>query len=306
MIQKKYVVILLLIVHCAFAQRTTNSRSDTLAGKSFDYLHNRFGNTINEPAKSTIYAIALLQKAKEEKVNFSNLALAYKACIINSETSSRLFYADSMISNAKKAKSDELIGSSYLTKGIIHYRRMEHMKALDNYLIADSYISQIENPALRHKTKYEIAKIKYYLGFYDEAIALFRECVAFFREENDRAYLNSLHMLGQCYTKIGKYDLATETNNLAIEEGRLFEETSMEFYFEHSEGINQCFKEYYPVAIKKLTATLPEIIYLKDYANEAIAYFYIGKSYWALKRYDTAIGYFKKVDNMQIPVILTT
>lgn len=298
MIQKKCVVILLLIVHCAFAQRTTNSRSDTLAGKSFDYLQNRFGNTINEPAKSTIYATALLQKAKEEKVNFSHLALAYKACIINSDTSSRLFYADSMISNAKKAKSDELIGSSYLTKGIIHYRRMEHMKALDNYLIADRYISQVDNPTLVHKTKYEIAKIKYYLGFYDEAIALFRECVAFFREDNDRAYLNSLHMLGQCYTKIGKYDLATETNNLAIVEGRLFEETGMEFYFEHSDGINQCFKENYLVAIEKLTAALPEIINLEDYANEAVAYFYIGKSYWHLKELDKAVSYFKRVDKI--------
>jgi AraC-like DNA-binding protein len=296
MVQKKYVVILLLIVHCAFAQRTANSSVDTLNGKSFDYLHNRFGNTINDPARSTIYATALLHKAKEEKVNFNHLTLAYKACIINSDPSSRLFYADSMISNAKKSRSDELIGSSYLTKGIIHYRRMEHMRALDNYLIADRYISQIDNPPLAHKTKYEIAKIKYYLGFYDEAIALFRECVAFFKEENDRAYLNSLHMLGQCYTRIGKYDLATETNNLAIEEGRLFEETGMEFYFEHSEGINQCFKENYPVAIKKLTTALPEIIHLKDYANEAIAYFYIGKSYWSLKQRDKAAANFKKVD----------
>lgn len=298
MVHKKYVVILLLIVHCAFAQRTTNSRVDTLKYKSFDYLHNQFGNTINEPARSTIYATALLHKAKKEKVNFNHLALAYKACIINSEPSSRLFYADSMISYAKKTNSDELIGSSYLTKGIIHYHRLEHMRALDNYLIADRYISQIDNPALAHKAKYEIAKIKYYLGFYDEAIALLRECVVFFKEENDRAYLNSLHMLGQCYTRIGKYDLATETNNLAIEEGRLFEETGMEFYFEHSEGINQCFKENYPVAIKKLTAALPEIIHLKDYANEAIAYFYIGKSHWSLKQREKAVAYFKKVDQI--------
>ncbi|UPT70986.1 MAG: tetratricopeptide repeat protein [Flavobacterium sp. JAD_PAG50586_2] len=296
MIQKRHVVILLLMVHCAYSQRSSNSRLDTLSDKSFDYLHNRFGNSINDPAKSTIYATALLLNAKEEKVNFNHLALAYKACIINADKSVRLFYADSMITNAKKANSNELIGSCYLTKGIIHYRQMEHIKALDNYLIADRYISQMDNPALAHKTKYEIGKIKYYLGFYDEAIALFRECVAFFKEENDRAYLNSMHMLGLSYVRIGKYDLATATNNLAIEEGRLFEETGMEFYFEHSEGINQCFKENYTVAIKKLNAALPEIIQLKDYANEAIAYFYIGKSHWSLKQRDKAVAYFKKVD----------
>lgn len=298
MIQKGYVVILLLVVHCAFPQRSNNSRADTLSDKNFNYLNNQFGNSINNSARSKIYAAALLQKAKEEKVNFTHLALAYKANIINADKSIRLFYADSMISNAKKANSVELIGASYLTKGIVHYNRMEHMKALDNYLIADRYISQVDNPALVHKTKYEIAKIKYYLGFYDEAIALFRECVAFYKEENDRAYLNSLHMLGLCYTRIGKYQWAAQTNNLGIEEGRMFEDTGMEFYFNHSEGINQCFRGNYTVAINKLNAALPEIIHLKDYANEATAYFYIGKSHWSLKHYGIAVAYFKKVDHI--------
>lgn len=298
MIQKRYVVILLLIAHFAFPQSNNNSRLDTLADKSFDYLHSRFGNNIYNTAKSKIYVTALLQKAKAEKGNFTHLALAYKACIINADKSFRLFYADSMISNAKKANSDELIGSSYLTKGIIHYNRMEHMKALDNYLIADGYISRINNPALVHKTKYEIAKIKHYLGFYHEAIALLGECVTFFKQENDRAYLNSLHVLGMCYTKIGKYDLATEINNLGIKEGRLFEDIGIEFYFNHSEGINQSFKGNYAGAIKMLDAALPNIINLKDHANESVAYFYIGKSNWALKRYDSAIGYFKKVDQI--------
>ncbi len=298
MIQKRCIVILLLIVHCAFAQRSNNSRLDTLQDKSFDYLHTQFGKSIYEPSRSKIYGAALVQKAKEEKGNFTHLTLAYKACIINADKSSRLFYADSMIYNAKKTTNSELIGSSYLTKGIVHYNGMEHMKALDNYLIADRYISQVDNPSLVHKTKYEIAKIKYYLGFYEEAIALFRECVLFYKEENDHAYLNSLHMLGLCYTRTGKYNLATETNNLSIKEGRLFEETGMEFYFEHSEGINQCFMGNYTVAIKKLNTALPQILHLKDYANEAIAYYYIGKAHWSLKQYDKAAIYFKKVDQI--------
>lgn len=298
MIQKGYVVILLLVVHCAFPNRSNFTPLDTLNGKSFDYLHSQFGNSIYNPAKSKIYVSALLRKAKTEKVNFEHLALAYKACIINADQPIRLIYADSMIYYAIRTKSDELIGSSYLTKGIIHYNRMEHMKALDNYMIADHYISRVNNPILNHKTKYEIAKIKYYLGFYDESIALLRECVTFFKEENDRAYLNSLHMLGLCYTKNGKYDWAAQSNDLAIKEGRMFDDTGMECYFEHSGGINHCYKGNYKIAIKKLKTVLPEIIHLKDYANEAIAYFYIGKSYWSLGRYDTAASYFKKVNQI--------
>lgn len=287
-----------MIIHFAFPQSNNNSSIDTLANKSFDYLHSSFGNNIYDTAKSKIYVTAMLMKAKAEKENFTHLALAYKACIINADKSLRLFYADSMISNAQKTNSDELIGSSYLTKGIVHYNRMEHSKALDNFLIADRYISRVDNPALVHKTKYEISKIKYYLGFYDESIALLRECVKFFKEENDRAYLNSLHMLALCYTRIGEYDLATETNNLGINDGRQFEDTGIECYFIHSEGINQCLMGNYTVAIEMLNTALPNIIRSKDHANENVSYFFIGKSKWELKQYDAAIGYFKKIDRL--------
>lgn len=136
------------------------------------------------------------------------------------------------------------------------------------------------------------------LGFYDEAISLFRECVGYFKNENDRAYLNSIHCLGLCYNQTGNYNLATITNQIGISEGRLFEDTGMEFYFNHSEGINQCSIGNYTAAITKLKSALPEIIALNDDTNETVAYFYIGKSYWSLKRYNDAVTYFKKVDHI--------
>ena len=36
----------------------------------------------------------------------------------------------------------------------------------------------------------------------------------------------------------------------------------------------------------------------EDFANEAVAYFYIGKSFWTLKQEDKAIIYFKKVEDI--------
>lgn len=81
-----------------------------------------------------------------------------------------------------------------------------------------------------------------------------------------------------------------------IDEGKKLEDTGMEFYFDHSEGVNQCDKRNYTVAIKKLTSALPGVTNLKDFANESVAYFYIGKSYWKLKQQEKAVSYFKKVD----------
>lgn len=298
MFQKKYAIIFVLIANCTLAQLRNNSPLDTLSDKSFEYLKRGFEATLYDRAKSKIYVSAWLQKAKAEKDNYLQLSLAYKASIINADNALRPFYADSMISNAKKTNNDELIGSSYLTKGIVHYNCLEHMQALDNYLIADRYISRVNSPILVYKIKYEIAKIKYYLGFYDEAISLLRECITFFEEESDRGYLNSLHVLGMCYTRIGKYELASETNQLGIDEGQVLEDTSMELYFNHSEGVNKCFRRDYREAIKKLSTALPYVIERKDHANAAVAFFYIGKSYWSLKKTNDAVAYFKKVDQI--------
>jgi len=299
MIKKKYLIILvLLIVNCAFAQQSSSSNHDSLSAKSFDYLQSRFNATIYDRNISKVYVKAWLKKAKTEEKNYYQLALAYKASIINADKASRLFHVDSMISFAKRTKNYDLIGSSYMTKGIVHYDCLEHMKALDNYLIADQYISQTGNLPLVYKIKYGIALTKYYLGFYDEAISLLRECVTYFKDENDRAYLNSLHSLSLCYNHTGNYQLATSTNQLGIDEGRSFDDIGMEFYFNHAEGINQCSKGNYRSAIRNLSTALPEIIRLGDHANEALTYFYLGKSYWSLKQTQKAIYYFKKVDQI--------
>ena len=296
MIQNKYLLIaLLLFAHCAAAQMTNGNIPDSLSNKNFDYLSQASISNSRDSVKSKIYVKTWLLKAKWEK-NPYQLALAYKALIHKSNKKFRLSYADSMVTVSKRTNDIELIGSAYMTKGIVHYDRKEQIKALDNYLIADKYISQTNNQYLIYKVKYGIAQTKYYLGFYDEAISLFRECIDYFKEENDRAYLNSIHSLGLCYNRIGNYEWCTITNQMGIDEGRRLENLEMEPYFIHSEGVNQYGKHKYNEAVKKLTTALPNIINSKDFANESVAYFYMGKSYWSLNQQEKAIVYFKKVD----------
>lgn len=182
-----------------------------------------------------------------------------------------------MINTAKKARDNVLVGSAYLSKGIECYRQKKHNAALDNYLIANNFISRTNDKYLIFKVKYNIAHIKYYLGFYDEAISLFRECIDYFEEDNDRAYLNSLHSIGLCYNKIGNYGLCTEINDKGILEGKKLNNSEMKVYFIHSEGINQYYKNNYASAIQRLTYSLTAIRKKKDFANESVAYFYIGK-----------------------------
>lgn len=293
---KKYLLILwVCLYNNTQAQQINFIIPDSLSNKGYDYFSNNILYEEKDSIKEKLYAQSWLAKAKREK-NFEQMALSYKSLIYKNDKKLRLIYADSMLTAAKRTTDIELIGSVYMTKGAVYYDRKEQMKALDNYLIADEYISKSNNPYLIYKTKYVIGLIKYYLGFYDEATALLKECVSYFKEKNDRAYLNSLHSLGLCYNRTGKYNLCSQMNQMGLDTGLRFKNLEMQPYFIHSEGVNQYFKHNYTDAIKKLTKALPAVKDNKDFTNETTAYFYIGKSYWAQKLQEKALPYLKKID----------
>ncbi|WP_298117412.1 AraC family transcriptional regulator [Flavobacterium sp.] len=295
--KKRLLILIVLVLHYSNAQENYGKNQDSLSIKSYEYLSQAIIDYNDDGNKSSIYAKAWLKKAKSEENNFQ-IANAYKAHIHTANKNFRLLYADSMLIAAIKLNEVELIGSAYMTKGIVFYDRKEQMKALDNYLMADKYISQTKNEYLIYKLKYGIAQTKSYLGFYDEAISLFRECIDYFKEENDRAYLNSLHSLGLCYNRIGNYAWCTVTNQTGIDEGIRLNNLEMQPYFIHSEGINLCGLKKYNSTISKLTGILPTLKQNKDFANLSVAYFYIGKSFWSLNKKDKAITYFKKVEDI--------
>jgi AraC-like DNA-binding protein/tetratricopeptide (TPR) repeat protein len=292
---------ILLVILCAgnqlYAQEMESKISDTLQRKNYDYLFERIEATAEDKIKQAYYLQYFLNKAKTDK-NSEEIVNGYKNYLFYSPEKLKLVYADSMIYTAKKANDNALIGSAYLSKGIVYYGQKKHKHALDNYLVADNYISKTSDKYLTYKVKYNIAGVKYYLGFYDEAISLYTECIDYFKEKNSRAYLNSLHLLGLCYNRIGNYGLCSEINEKGIQEGIRLDNNEMKDYFIHSEGINQYFKNNYNKAIKKIAYSIPTINKNKDFANESVGYFYIGKSYWDLHKPEMALLYFLKVDKI--------
>jgi AraC-like DNA-binding protein len=297
MIKNYILLVILCFGNQLNAQEMESKIFDTLKRKSYDYLFERIEATADKKVNQAYYLKYFLNKAKKDK-NFEEIVNGYKNYLFYSPEKLKLIYADSMIYTAKKANDNTLIGSAYLSKGIVYYARKEHKNALDNYLIADNFISKTNDKYLVYKVKYNIAIIKYFLGFYDEAISLFTECTDYFKEKNTRAYLNSLHLLGLCHNRIGNYGLCSEINKKGIEEGIRMSNTEMKNYFIHSEGINQYFKNNYAEAIKKINYSIPSIKENKDFGNESVGYFYIGKSYWDLHKPEMALPYFFKVDKI--------
>lgn len=289
---------LLLTTQFIVAQKKNIVLPDSLKSKSYEYLDEQIDVYKRNSYKAAPYITAYLAKAKSEK-NSEEIVNGYKNyLLLQSDENLKLIYTDSMIYTAKNSRNKALIGSAYLSKGIVHYARKNYIEALDNYIIANDYISKTKDEYLLYKVKYNMALIKYYLGLYDESLILFKTCVNHFKDNNDRGYLNSLHSVGLTYNRLGNFGLCTETNKLGIEAGRKLKNTEMEAYFIHSEGINQFGKQNYALSIKMIQRALPGIRSNKDFANETVGHLYISKSYWALHRPQQALYFFNKADKM--------
>lgn len=295
--KQNLLVLLLVFFHHASAQQSRFIIPDSLKHKSYGYLDDRIYGFRRDSSRAAVYLFTYIHKAKKEK-NWKELVNGYRNLLHESPDGLRPVYADSMVYAARKSNDDALIGSAYLSKGIVFYGRKDQEKAMDNYLMANSYISKTNDDYQKYKVKYHIALTKLYIGFYDEAISLLRECAAYYRNKNTRPYLNSLHTLGLCYNKNGNYGLCTQTNALGINESRRLDNLEMIPYFMHSQGINEFFLKNYSKSIKDIESSLGAVKENRDFANQAIGNFYIGKSYWALGRKAKAAEYFKMVDKI--------
>ena len=297
LMRAKILIILSLVIYCTatFGQSISPVKLDSLQGKDYGYFNEKLDSEELDLESEKVYSRAYLRKAKSEK-NLPEMLSAYKHILHQSDKDQRILYVDSMIVLAKKIGSVDDIGSAYLTKGIVYYDEKNYINALDNYLTADYYLLKSKDKYLIYKVKYNIAQIKYYLGYYDEAIALFLECVDYFRKENSVAYLSSMHSLGLCYNRIGSFDLSKAINEQGIKEADRLQVFHAIPRFINSEGINQYFSKNYVVSIAKLLESLPTIEKKYDFSNIAVTNFYLGKNYWALKQPHLALPYFEAVD----------
>lgn len=268
---------------------------EELKNCNYEFYESQIQNPELKAHQIENFARLWLRKAKDQN-NDNEIYKAYKALMYRDSKEYLMMYADSLIGTAKKLKNNDLIGSSFLTKGIICYNRKELQKALDNFVTADKFISQTSNQDNIYKLKYAIAQAKYYLGYYQDAVALLNQCELYFSIENDRAYLSTLHSLALCYTKLKEYKKSSYYNQIGIQECKELENKDMPFYFRHAEAINQHYLKNYNKSINELKIIIPYLRKFNDDPNLTLANFYIGKSYWKLNQKERAIVFLMKVD----------
>ena len=268
---------------------------DSLHFKNLTYFTERLEDEGNSQIADSIYRWSYLNKAKALQ-HKQHIVAAYKQMLHASPKKLRLLYADSMVAAASRTNDDLLRGSSYLTRGIVYYGQNNYAEALSNYIIATQYISKTKDKYQIYKTKYNLALMKYYLGYYDEALSLLNECVHYYEKEGGKPYLYSLHATSLCYQALKNYEQSIAVNTLGSQKSKTEEESLLFAYFEQSEAINNYFLQNYPESTAQLKHSMPSIIENKDAANTTVSYFYLGKNALAQMKTSEALDYFKKID----------
>lgn len=290
---------LLVSSQCFFAQNTSGNTSDSLSKRNYDYLKTQIALSEKDSLKLKVYLEYFVQKARKEN-NLNELFHYYRYFHFYYPENKHLVHADSAIYYAKKLKDNALIGDAYYSKSVVYLFKKQYKESLDVTLIANEYIEKTNDDYLKLKIKYKIANIKLYLGYYDEAIKLYKECIDSFSQfedyNNKKGLINSYDGLAICYIRSGHYDLASKNIALGIKTAK---EQNFDFdvqYFAKTQGINEYYKKNYQVALSQLKQALPTIIENKDLPAETTLNFYIGKSLLGLNEQEKAMPYFFKVD----------
>lgn len=256
------------------------------------------------------YVKMYIQKAKKEK-NLSKLIQGYRDGR-QFDLPNKIRYADSAISVSKKYGTNDDVSKDYLSKGIIYYFYQRKYKlALDQYLKAYEYSKGSKDEYQRNKVIYHLGIVKGYLGYYEEALEHFEECINLYSlksskilHENEqfnykKAYLNSLHQM----TVINRYlKNFTKSDSLSILGFRLTLNDD-DFKLEHSYflkciGVSKFYNGDYTGAHIDLKSALSVIEKRNDFAWASVIYYYLGKVSEAQHDSKNVLQYYSEIDKI--------
>ena len=274
-------------------------------------LRMRYEHLEEDNEEAIPFAHNYIEQAKLHK-KYEHIFQGYKVLIFYSkDRRAKLVYADSCVAYATESGNAELISHAYLSRGIVYYFFLKkYQTALDEYLKAYDHAQKIKNEYLKTRIIYHVGVAKSYLGYYEEALELFEQCIGYFEpiihsdahptiiRNNQKGYFNSLHQQIICYqnlNNLAKSDSLTTIGLSALPEERVF--LLEKAYFLKSSGISAFHKSEYHKAITAFNQALPQLQYF-DFAWTSVSYFYLGKSYLQLQETEKAISYFQKVDSI--------
>lgn len=301
-----------LLIFLLIGLSNSNFYGQNFKNLSFETLRERYEVYSKNDKRALPYVNKIILKAKNEK-DYYEMVEGYKDAIYyEPDNNLKLKYADSAIIAACHSKDNDLITSAYLGKGIIYYSNFrKYTPALNEYLKAFSYVKNSDNEYLHYKVIYHLGVVKSYLGYYQEAIIHFNDCIKYFETKmasnlhpnevynHKKGYLNSIHQALVCYRNLKEHQKSDSLVEVGLKSSADKKDFVLEYnYFLKSKGISEYYAHHYPKALHYLTLSVNELKKANDFSWVSVNYFYQGKSLMALNKMSLAIPKFEKVDSI--------
>ena len=290
---KKLTFLFLLIIQSIFTQ---NAVIDSLVNEDYENLKVSFQKIEVDSTTAFNHANAYLKKAKIDN-DIVKIADGYYFLSRLHPDVISLEYSDSIITISKNLSNHPKYPAiAYERKGMVYHDEGNFDNALKYYLLALKHTK--ENNFHHASVKFDIASLKYRLGFREEAKQLFK------------SYLNELDKLDfpkkdyyynrgiYAYCDALIYTKKLDSAQLMIDEGIRRTINSKDIIiktrFKLNYGINSYYKREYKKALDALKESLLDIKTQGDDLTTAINQSYIGKTYYELGKKDSAITYLNK------------
>lgn len=302
--KKKYLYIFFyLLFFLAFKQVN--------AQENVEDLRKVYKNLDENNQKALKYVRNYIERSLKEK-NYTELKQAYEDySYYSSNKHQKLKFADSALVAARNSGNNDLLSSAYLYKGSLYYFYFKnYQSALAEYLKAFQYSKTGTNDYLKYKIIYQMGLVKGYLGYHQEAMEHFEDCIAYFESKLKgkyhpnliynfkKGYFNSLHQIAVCYRHTKQYKKADSIISLGMNLSSKSPEFSLEqAYFLKSKGISEYFHKKYNSSVVFLKKASPVLREYDDFYWSSVSDFYVGKSFLDLGKEDLAIRQFQKVDS---------
>lgn len=250
-----------------------------------------------------------LQKAKKEN-SIDDIVIGYKKKIANLKGYAiRNTYADSLLLLANKLEVDQILGVAYDYKSAVEITSKNFETALKYALKAECFLKKTKDLYTLYEVKSSLGIIYFHLDKFEEAYQIYEETTNYHFSNKEKSYNNRkryiihLYSLGKLAYRLHKYDMLEaliQDGYKDILELKAHHQALETAYFSLLDGMYHFSLQQHFVSDSLLQAALPLIKQNNDFANEHLAYLYLGKNAWESGQKHQALQYFERVDSLYL------
>ena len=275
---------------------------DSLKQLEFKELNQKYIFYFEKPEVAQVYAHTILKKGEMKKDIYMIADGYFKLGFLERDNALKLELYNQSIQVSSNKNLKKYPTKPHVLIGEFYYENHQYENALQQYLLALQHAEKEHDSDMIFYIKRNIGTLKLDVSEYDEALKLFSDCKTYYEQNFDKKninlLINSVFGISSTHLKQGKLDSCQYYNKMGIALSQKHNNTHFVNYFWLNNYATDFRNHQYSKAIKgieKLTSFLKEN---EDMTNLAIAYYFIGASYYKTGQKEKGISYLIKMDSI--------